>query len=230
MSKACGGIRLWDSGWDWYRDSIAAAAGRQTESHANLVARIGSFIYRPRQYTWIGSMITVVSEVQGLIDPASKVCRWPELLDRRRAWREAGRIVAWTNGCFDLLHAGHVRTLFASRRLADVLVVGLNSDASVRRLKGPSRPIIPERERAEVLGALACVDAVIIFDESTPETSLARLKPEIHCKGADYAPPHGKPVPEAHVVEAYGGKVEFLPLLPGISTTDVVQHIRDSRV
>jgi D-glycero-beta-D-manno-heptose 1-phosphate adenylyltransferase len=156
-----------------------------------------------------------------------KVANWPALLEERRRWREAGRVVAWTNGCFDLLHVGHVRSLQAARRLGDILVVGLNSDASVRRLKGPRRPILLAAERAELLAALECVDRVIIFEEATPEAALARLQPDIHCKGADYAPPHGKPIPEASVVEAYGGRVAFLPLVPGASTTDIVGRIRE---
>ncbi|MGA2556467.1 MAG: adenylyltransferase/cytidyltransferase family protein [Verrucomicrobiota bacterium] len=159
-------------------------------------------------------------------EAVSKVCDWPELLARRERWREAGQTVVWTNGCFDLLHKGHVRNLRASRKLGNILVVGVNSDASVRQLKGPRRPILPEEDRAEIVAALACVDAVVIFDELTPEKALGRLQPEVHCKGADYAPPHGKPMPEAKVVEAYGGRVEFLPLVPGVSTTDLVEYIR----
>ena len=158
----------------------------------------------------------------------SKILDWPNLLQCRAQWREQGRTVVWTNGCFDLVHAGHVRSLVAAKRLGDVLVVGLNSDRSVRSIKGPLRPIIPERERAELLDALACVDAVIIFDENTPETALKRLRPDVHCKGADYAPPHGKPVPERATVESYGGRVEFLPLLPGVSTTDLLRRLKQA--
>jgi D-glycero-D-manno-heptose 1,7-bisphosphate phosphatase len=105
-----------------------------------------------------------------------------------------------------------------------VLVVGVNSDRSVRRLKGPSRPLVPEVERAEVLAALECVDAVVVFDELTPEAVLARVKPEVCCKGGDYAPPHGKPVPEAALVESYGGRVVFLALSPGVSTTELARR------
>jgi rfaE bifunctional protein nucleotidyltransferase chain/domain len=159
--------------------------------------------------------------------PASKVVGWEALLDLQRRYRAEGRTVVWTNGCFDLLHVGHVRNLQAARQLGDVLVVGLNSDDSVTRLKGPERPLLPAAERAEILAALACVDHVVIFDELTPEAALARLKPDIHCKGSDYAPPHGKPIPEAKVVASYGGRIEFLPLLPDHSTTDLVRRIRD---
>jgi rfaE bifunctional protein nucleotidyltransferase chain/domain len=151
---------------------------------------------------------------------------WPALLVERAAWRRQGRVVVWTNGCFDLLHVGHLRNLQAARALGDVLVVGVNDDASVARLKGPGRPILPAAERAELLAGLACVDRVVLFGEDTPEAALARLEPDIHCKGADYAPPHGKPIPEARIVEGYGGRVAFLPLLPGSSTTDLIERIR----
>src|SRR5207302_2898557 len=118
----------------------------------------------------------------------------------------------------------HVRNLDAARGLGDALVVGVNDDASVRRLKGASRPIVPAAERAELLAALACVDAVVLFAEDTPAAALERLRPDVHCKGADYAPPAGKPVPEAAVVRAYGGRVEFLPLLAGVSTSELAKR------
>jgi len=160
-------------------------------------------------------------------DDTEKIVDWPALLELRARWRQDGLVVVWTNGCFDILHVGHVRSLQAARRFGDILVVGLNSDDSVRRLKGPDRPILPAAERAELLAALECVDHVVIFDEATPESALARLQPEVHCKGADYAPPHGKPIPEAALVEGYGGRVEFLPLMPASSTTDIVRRIRE---
>jgi rfaE bifunctional protein nucleotidyltransferase chain/domain len=148
------------------------------------------------------------------------------LLAARAALRAAGKVVVWTNGCFDLVHPGHLASLEAARALGDALVVGLNSDASVRAAKGPGRPILGHGDRAAVLAALECVDYVIVFDEPTPAVALDRLRPDVHCKGADYAPPHGKPVPERAVVEAYGGRVEFLPVTPGLSTTELVRRIR----
>lgn len=156
-----------------------------------------------------------------------KLVDWPELLRRRVQWRSLGQCVVWTNGCFDLVHAGHAQSLLAARGFGDVLVVGVNSDASVRRLKGPGRPILPLPDRLTLLAAMSCVDAVIAFDEDTPEAALARLQPDVHCKGADYAPPHGKPIPEARLVASYGGWVEFLPLAPGISTSELIQRIRN---
>jgi D-glycero-beta-D-manno-heptose 1-phosphate adenylyltransferase len=138
----------------------------------------------------------------------------------------AGKVVVWTNGCFDLFHAGHARSLRAARALGDVLVVGVNSDASVLRLKGTGRPVVSGAERAELVASLACVDHVVVFDEDTPEACIRLLRPDVHCKGADYAPPHGRPIPEAALVASYGGRVAFLPLVAGLSTTDLIRRIQ----
>lgn len=140
--------------------------------------------------------------------------------------RAAGQVVVWTNGCFDLVHAGHVRSLQVARTLGDVLVVGINSDASVSRFKGTSRPILPAKERASLIAAIRCVAHVVIFEEDTPEECIRLLRPDIHCKGADYAPPNGKPIPEATLVESYGGRLAFLPLLDGLSTTELIRRIK----
>jgi rfaE bifunctional protein nucleotidyltransferase chain/domain len=157
--------------------------------------------------------------------PCNKVVNWPDLLIIRAQAKAAGKKVVWTNGCFDLIHIGHIRNLQAASNLGDILIVGLNSDVSVNKLKGPSRPIISEKDRAEVIAALACVDYVVIFDETDPMEAIDRLRPDIHCKGADYAPPDGKPIPEAAVVKAYGGRIEFLPLVPGVSTSDLIRRM-----
>jgi len=133
--------------------------------------------------------------------------------------RAAGGTVVSTGGCFDLLHAGHVGMLQAARGLGDCLVVLLNSDASVRRLKGPGRPIQRQEDRAEVLLALGCVDAVEIFEEDTPVRSLQRLRPSIFAKGADYGVSQ---LPEAEALAAWGGQAVVLPYLPGRSTTHLV--------
>ncbi len=157
--------------------------------------------------------------------PRRKLLPWPELLTVREAARAAGRVVVWTNGTFDLPHPGHVASLQQARELGDLLVVGVNSDRSVKAYKGLSRPILNQDERAAMLAALECVDCVIVFDEDTPVESLARLTPDIHCKGDEYAPPHGKPVPERAVVEGYGGRIAYLPLRPGLSTSEVLRRI-----
>jgi rfaE bifunctional protein nucleotidyltransferase chain/domain len=137
--------------------------------------------------------------------------------------RQGGTVVA-TGGCFDLLHAGHVATLRAARRLGDCLVVCLNSDASVRRLKGPARPLVPAADRARVLEALECVDAVVVFDEDTPATVLQRIRPDVWAKGGDYA---GADVPEAEVLRSWGGQAVVLPYLQGRSTTQLVRTITE---
>jgi rfaE bifunctional protein nucleotidyltransferase chain/domain len=153
----------------------------------------------------------------------SKIVSWDELLRLREQWRQEGKTVVWTNGCFDLLHLGHVKGLQTAKTLGDVLIVGVNSDSSVRQLKGYPRPVFPQQYRAEMLAALDCVDYVTIFDDLTPERLLAQLQPDIHCKGADYA--QGKPMPEAEVVHSYGGKVVLLPLYESYSTTEILSHI-----
>lgn len=156
----------------------------------------------------------------------NKLPDWPVLLRLRAEARAAGRVIVWTNGTFDLLHPGHIKSLEQARALGDMLIVGVNSDRSVKAYKGPLRPILNETERATMVAALECVSAVIIFDEDTPAESLVKLQPDIHCKGAEYAPPNGRPVPERAVVESYGGRIEYLPLLPGVSTTEILNRIR----
>jgi rfaE bifunctional protein nucleotidyltransferase chain/domain len=136
-----------------------------------------------------------------------------------------GRRVVFTNGCFDLLHPGHIRCLEQARQLGDVLIVGLNSDASVKELKGDSRPLLPERERAEILAALECVSAVVIFDDLTPREVIARLLPDVLVKGGDWADDR---IVGREQVEAAGGRVVSAPVVPGFSTTDIVRKIRET--
>ena len=136
--------------------------------------------------------------------------------------REAGQRVVFTNGCFDILHAGHVRYLQEARAQGDCLVLGLNTDASVQRLKGPSRPINNELDRAEVVGALACVDYVVLFGEQTAENLIAKVRPAVYVKGGDYTL---ETLPEAKIVQSYGGRVHFVEMVPGRSTTNVIKKI-----
>ncbi|MBE3072551.1 MAG: D-glycero-beta-D-manno-heptose 1-phosphate adenylyltransferase [Acidobacteria bacterium] len=137
--------------------------------------------------------------------------------------RTDGRTVVFTNGVFDLLHPGHVRYLADARRLGDALVVGLNSDRSVSAIKGPDRPVTPEAERAEILAALACVDAVVVFDEETPHAIISRLQPDVLVKGADWA---ADDIVGRDVVEARGGRVVRIPLASGYSTSAILKRIR----
>ncbi len=139
--------------------------------------------------------------------------------------RQAGGRVVFTNGCFDLLHPGHVSYLRAARSLGDLLVVGLNSDASVSRLKGPERPVVPEGDRAAVLAALESVDAVVVFAEDTPIRLMRELKPDVYVKGGDY---RIEDLPEAEVAAEIGAEVRILPLEPGYSTTALIEKIKSS--
>jgi rfaE bifunctional protein nucleotidyltransferase chain/domain len=141
-----------------------------------------------------------------------------------RAHRGAQRLV-FTNGCFDLLHPGHIQTLEASRALGDALIVGLNSDSSVRQLKGPGRPLVCEQERAELLAALDCVDAVVLYREPTPRETIAALLPDILAKGGDWP---GDQIIGREEVEAAGGRVVSIPVVPSYSTTAILQAIRGS--
>jgi rfaE bifunctional protein nucleotidyltransferase chain/domain len=135
-----------------------------------------------------------------------------------------GRRVVFTNGCFDLLHPGHIRGLELARKLGDVLIVGLNSDASVRQLKGEGRPVISEGERAEILAALESVDAVVIFDELTPREVISRLLPDVLVKGGDWS---GDQIVGREEVEAAGGRVVSVPVVPGYSTSAILRKIRE---
>lgn len=148
-----------------------------------------------------------------------------ELLEERPAWRAAGKVVVFTNGCFDLLHPGHVALFEGARAQGDILVVGLNSDRSVRILKGEGRPLVPEAERAETLAALDAVDRVLVYDEDTPLSVIRALRPDVLVKGADWAP---DAIVGRREVEEAGGRVVRVELLPGRSTTSVVDRIRRS--
>ena len=148
----------------------------------------------------------------------------PAALQRRlAALRRQRKCVVFTNGCFDLIHPGHVRYLRAAKRLGDVLVVALNSDASVRRLKGPTRPLVPQRDRCEVMAALEMVDFVTVFDEDTPYQLIKRLQPDVLVKGGDWTPER---IVGADLVTVRGGRVRALRFAKGYSTTRLVDRIR----
>jgi len=146
-----------------------------------------------------------------------------ELAEELRKQQGQGRKIVFTNGCFDLLHVGHVRYLQEAKALADLLVVAVNSDRSVRRLKGPNRPIQLENHRAEILNALQCVDYVIVFDEDTPYSLIERLKPDVLVKGADW---ENKIIVGRDIVEQAGGCVKTIPYIEGNSSTALIDKIR----
>lgn len=184
--------------------------------------------------------------------PLDKIFERADLAEVLDEWRDGQATIVLTNGIFDLMHIGHLRYLNAARALGDVLVVGVNADASARQLKGPARPIVPERERAEMLAGLACVDYVTIFPETTAADLVRALRPDVYVKGGDYtingttnATTNGtpdatttggsgtgsapgssaKPLPEAAIVRAYGGQVVLIPYIPGHSTTELISRI-----
>jgi rfaE bifunctional protein nucleotidyltransferase chain/domain/rfaE bifunctional protein kinase chain/domain len=188
---------------------VLAAGGDVAEAVAEAVAAATAFVAD-------GGAAAVEDDTWVLPAPEDA---GPEALAARM--RAQGRTVVATGGCFDLLHPGHVHTLQAARALGDCLIVCLNSDASVRRLKGPGRPIVNEQDRAAVLAALGCVDAVAVFDEATPARLLEQIRPHIWAKGGDY---EGRRLPEQEVLERWGGRAVVLPFLDGRSTTELIER------
>jgi len=151
-----------------------------------------------------------------------RVVTLEELTALLPGWRAAGKRVVLTNGTFDILHVGHVRYLEEARALGDILVVGINSDASARGYKGPGRPVTPQDERAEIVAALACVDYAIIFDEPTAIHLVDALHPDVYAKGGDYD--GSKPLPEAEAVRSYGGEVRIVPFVAGHSASGILEN------
>ncbi len=154
-----------------------------------------------------------------------RVMSQQEVILYAAAEKRNGHRVVFTNGCFDLLHPGHIRCLEQARSLGDCLIVAINSDASMRALKGPGRPLIPEEERAEILAALAAVDAVTIFDDPTPREIISCVLPDVLVKGSDWSP---EEIVGSSEVEAAGGVVRSVALVPGYSTSGILARIRDS--
>ena len=152
----------------------------------------------------------------------NKIVTWETLKAEVEKRRQAGKTIAFTNGCFDILHVGHVQYLQAARELGDLLILGLNSDASVRAIKGEKRPIVPEAERAEVVAALTAVDFVTFFDDTTPLKLIETLRPDILVKGGDWSE---ATVVGSEAVRSWGGRVAIIPLTPGASTTNIVEKV-----
>lgn len=152
-----------------------------------------------------------------------KIVAYDRLRTLAQLVKSQGKRLVTTNGCFDLLHWGHIQYLNEAKALGDVLLVAINSDASVKRLKGPARPLNPEGIRARQIASLECVDFVVVFDEATPEALLRTVCPEFHVKGGDY---RVEDLPERHVVEEGGGEVRVLSLVPGFSTTGLIERLK----
>ena len=157
--------------------------------------------------------------------PRQKIKTLDELAALREQWRSQGQRAVWTNGCFDILHAGHVTYLEKAAQLGDLLILGLNSDRSVRQNKGPTRPINNEIDRAQVIAALECIDYVAILDDATMVRPLDLLKPDIFAKGGDYNLETLDPG-ERQAVEAYGGEIILIPMVPGKSTTGTIERMK----
>lgn len=194
--------------------NLAEAARLANIAAGIAVGKLGTSVVSPAE------IIDAVSAAHR--DSDSKIKNRDVLAAMIEKERGRGKQVVFTNGCFDLLHAGHVKYLQAARRLGDLLVLGLNSDTSVRRLKGPKRPLIGEEERAHILAALDCIDYVCLFDEDTPLELITALKPHILVKGGDYTPDG---VVGKDVVESYGGRVELIPFVDGKSTTNIIEKV-----
>jgi D-beta-D-heptose 7-phosphate kinase/D-beta-D-heptose 1-phosphate adenosyltransferase len=200
--------------------ALAMACGVEIESAAH-VANVAAGIVVSR----VGTVPVQRHELLGALSDEialhmdGKVLPLERLLGRVAGWRSAGQRIVFTNGCFDLLHIGHITLLEQARRQGDRLVVGVNRDSSVRRVKGPPRPLVGEQQRAQVLAALSAVDAVVLFDESTPLKLIQAVRPEVLVKGGDYTEEN---VVGAREVRAWGGRVELIPLVEGVSTTRLI--------
>jgi D-beta-D-heptose 7-phosphate kinase / D-beta-D-heptose 1-phosphate adenosyltransferase len=203
--------------------ALALAAGLRIEAAAQLanmaagiaVSKVGTVPVRRDEL-----LISIMPEIEH--QAAEKILPLKNLETRASAWKLAGERITFTNGCFDLLHIGHITLLESARREGDRLVVGINSDRSVRELKGETRPIVGERERAHILASLSAVDAVVIFDEPTPLKVIQALRPDVIVKGGDY---NAETVVGAKELRAWGGRVKIVPTVEGFSTTNLIAKV-----
>lgn len=198
--------------------SLAAAAGFSPEDCCRLANRGASVVISK-----FGAATVSLEELQGRTETERKLLTREEAAALARQLKAQGQTIVFTNGCFDLIHAGHIASLKQAKSHGDILMVGLNSDESVRRLKGPERPVIGEENRAKLLGALSVVDYVVIFGEDTPEQLIRLLLPDVLVKGRDWC---GREVVGESIVREYGGRVELVDLEKGLSTTGIIEKIR----
>ncbi len=201
--------------------TLALTAGAATHAAAELASAAAALVVQKE-----GTVPCTAQELRGYIASADKyVQELPRLAARVEFYRQQGKRIVFTNGCFDILHRGHIGYLNRAKELGDILIVGMNSDESVRRLKGPDRPINSLQDRVRVLEALSCVDHIIGFAKDTPLELVRALRPDVFVKGGDYT---RETVPEAAVVEELGGRIEILPYLPEHSTTSIIERIRET--
>jgi D-beta-D-heptose 7-phosphate kinase/D-beta-D-heptose 1-phosphate adenosyltransferase len=203
--------------------ALCLASGMRIEAAAPIANRAAGIVVGKS-----GTAVVTRAELwAGLDQPThtetgQRILTQNELQTAAHLWRSNGQRIVFTNGCFDLLHAGHITLLESARRLGDRLIVGINSDASVRALKGPGRPVVPEQDRARLLAALAAVDAVTVFDEPTPHSLIVALRPDVLVKGGDYSEDS---IVGASEVRSWGGEVAIVPLVQGLSTTRLIQGL-----
>lgn len=210
-------------------DTVIATVAAAVAAHAELadacfVANIAAGIVVGKRQTATAGPEEIMAYAFGQT-ASEKIVTLDELASRIAELKRAGMKIVFTNGCFDLLHVGHITYLNDARGLGDVLVVGLNTDRSIRSIKGPSRPIIPEQERSHVLAALECVGYVVLFDEETPLDLIRAIKPDILVKGADYTK---EQVVGHDIVESYGGTVSLIPLVDNASTSSIIKRIKET--
>jgi D-beta-D-heptose 7-phosphate kinase / D-beta-D-heptose 1-phosphate adenosyltransferase len=198
--------------------ALALAAGASTQAAAELAAAAAAVVVARS-----GTTVCSAEELRGAVSADAKPSDLARLLPQVEFYRQQGRRIVFTNGCFDILHSGHITYLSEAKALGDVLIVGLNADDSVRRLKGPTRPVNGLADRAKVLSALSCVDHIVAFEEDTPDSLIRALRPHIFVKGGDYT---RERLPEAALVEALGGEVHILPYVRERSTTGLIERIR----
>lgn len=200
--------------------TLALAAGAQTPVAAELAAVAADIVVSQE-----GTAACAAETLRGYVSATGKyVTDLSDLVARLALYRQQGQRIVFTNGCFDILHRGHITYLNQAKHLGDILIVGLNSDESVRRLKGPTRPINSVDDRAEVLAALSCIDHIASFSEDMPTRLIEAIRPDIYVKGGDYT---RETLPEAPLVEALGGEVHILPYLQDLSTSGIIERIRE---
>jgi D-beta-D-heptose 7-phosphate kinase/D-beta-D-heptose 1-phosphate adenosyltransferase len=199
--------------------ALSLAAGATPPAAADLASAACAVVVS-REGTVACTAAELLAELALAVKPAANLA---DLLRRLDAHRRLGRRIVFTNGCFDILHRGHITYLSQAKALGDVLVVGVNSDAGIQRLKGPSRPINGQEDRVQVLAALSCIDHIIVFDEDTPCALVEAVRPDVFVKGGDYTRDR---LPEAAIVERHGGEVHILPFVAERSTTEIIERIR----